>query len=144
MPNLRPLVFPMSNDELIALAASVLRPHTVEGRIFGDVGAALISQQNRLFTGVSVDTASWGLCAERSAIAAMITAGEYRIGKIVAVWRDGRTGALSVLPPCGICREFMRCVDDDNLSAQIVLGRQRALPLRDLLPIHTWPEPLDN
>lgn len=134
----------ISNDELIALAASVLRPYRSAGRLFGDVGAALISQQNRLYTGVSVDTASWGLCAERNAIAAMITAGEYRIARIVAVWIDAQSGRLSVLPPCGLCREFMRAVDEENLSAQIILGRQESLPLQDLLPLHRWPEPLDS
>ena len=134
----------MSDDELIALAASILRPHVVAGRLFGDVGAALISQGRCVYTGVSVDTASWGLCAERSAVAAMITAGEYRIAKIVAVWRDPASAMLLVLPPCGLCREFMRCVDGENLSAQVILGRRSTLPLRDLLPHSGWPEPLDS
>lgn len=35
---------------------------------------------------------------EQVAIAAMVTAGEYRIAKIVAVWRDDQ-GRLYVLPP---------------------------------------------
>jgi len=133
-----------SNDDLIALAAGVLRPHVAAGRLFGDVGAALVSQGDHIYTGVSVDTASWGLCAERSAIAAMITAGEYRIARIVAVWRDSRSGALSVLSPCGVCREFMRAVDDGNLSTEIILGRQGSVLLQDLLPHHHWPEPLDT
>ena len=134
----------MSNSELIVIAADILRPHEVAGRMFGDVGAALLSQENRVYTGVSVDTASWGLCAERSAVAAMITAGEYRIASIVAVWRDVRSGRLFVLPPCGLCREFIRSVDEENLAARVIVDRQTALPLRDLLPLHTWPEPLDG
>ena len=56
-------------------------------------------------------------------MAAMITDGEYKIQKIVAVWRDERNGKLHVLPPCGICREFMRNVDEENLNAEVVLGR---------------------
>lgn len=45
-----------------------------------------------------IDTGSGtGFCAEHSAIAAMVTAGEYRIAKIVAVWRDNE-GALYALP----------------------------------------------
>jgi cytidine deaminase len=133
----------MTNEELIQRAASVLKPHTsAAGRLFGDVGAALISEGGTLHKGICIDTASWGLCAERSAIAAMATAGEYRIAKIVAVWRDGRTGELSVLPPCGVCREFMRSLDDANLETEVVLGRDETLRLKDLLPHYRWPAPL--
>jgi len=46
------------------------------------------------------------LCAEHSAIAAMVTAGEYQITKIVAVWRDD-DGSLFVLPPCENCSQPM-------------------------------------
>jgi len=35
----------------------------------------------------------------------MVTAGEYQITKIVAVWRDA-DDTLYVVPPCGRCREF--------------------------------------
>ncbi|UJW85810.1 cytidine deaminase family protein [Devosia sp. SL43] len=90
---------------------------------------------------MSVDTASWGLCAERSAIAAMITAGEYTISRIVAVWRNPETGELHVLPPCGHCREFMRQVDSGNLTTTVVLGPDRVLTLAELLPEHEWPAP---
>jgi hypothetical protein len=76
----------MTNDDLIETAAGVLNRHVgPDGRLFGDVGAALLSEEGNLYTGVCVDTASWGLCAERSAMAAMITAREYRIRKVVAV-----------------------------------------------------------
>ena len=105
----------MTNEELIEHASALLRPHRGPGeRLFGDVAAALLSEQGQLYTGVCIDTASWGLCAERSAVAAMVTAGEYRLRRIVAVWRDERNGRLSVLPRCGICREFMRQIDDAN------------------------------
>ena len=64
----------MTDDELIDKAASALRRRTVNGRIFGDVAAALITAKGNVFTGIAVDTPSWGLCAERSAIAAMVSA----------------------------------------------------------------------
>lgn len=131
----------MTNEKLIARAASVLNPWTgPDGRIFGDVGAALVSELGKVYVGVCVDTASWGLCAERAAIAAMATAGEYRIRRVVAVWRDGREGRLTVLPPCGICREFMRRIHDGNLDTDVLLGLRQVVKLRDLLPHHDWPE----
>jgi cytidine deaminase len=133
----------MTNDELIGNAAAVLHAHTTKGgRLIGDVGAAVLSASGRLYSGVSVDTPSWGLCAERSAMAAMITAREYKVAKIVAVWRDERDGKLYALPPCGACREFIRAVDEANLGAGVVLGRDKIIKLSDLLPHHEWPEPL--
>jgi len=134
----------MTNEELIEHASALLRPHRGPGqRLFGDVATALMSERGQLYTGVCIDTASWGLCAERSAVAAMVTAGEYRIRRIVAVWRDERNGRLSVLPPCGVCREFMRQIDDANLGAEVVLGRERHATLSALLPEHAWPSALD-
>lgn len=134
----------VDNNELIRIATSVLNPYTVQGRVFGDVGAALLSEGGRVYTGVSVDTPSWGLCAERSAMAAMITARQYRINKIVAVWKDQRSGKLHILPPCGICREFMRAVDASNLQTEVILSLLRSARLEDLLPLHEWPPPLDS
>ena len=74
----------------------------------------------------------------------MIAAGEYVFRKAVAVWRDPATDLLHILPPCGVCREFMRSIDDGNLDSEIVLGRDRSVRVRELLPVHEWPEPLND
>ncbi|HNS39777.1 MAG TPA: cytidine deaminase, partial [Promineifilum sp.] len=41
------------------------------------VGSALLTDDDRIFTGVNVENASYGMtiCAERNAVAAMVTAG---------------------------------------------------------------------
>jgi cytidine deaminase len=132
-----------SNDELISLAEAVLNPRVVAGRLFGDVASTLLTDAGSRYSGVCIDTGSGtGFCAEHSAIAAMVTAGEYRIAKIVAVWRSDE-GVLHVIPPCGRCREFIRQMDPSNLDAEVVLGRGRSAKLRDLLPLTDWPAPLD-
>ena len=129
---------------LIAAARDVLRPHRVGGRVMGDVAAVLETPTGQRFAGVHIDTAcGTGACAEHAAVAAMVTAGQYRIAAITAVWRDG-DGRLVVLPPCGRCREFLRQVDPGNLDTAVVLGPDRVVPLRDLLPAHVWPAPLDE
>ena len=134
----------VSNDELIAAAVAVLNPHLVGDRLFGDVAAALVTDIGTQFVGVCIDTGSGtGFCAEHAAIAGMITAGEYRIARIVAVWRDEHD-ALYVLPPCGRCREFIRQVDDGNIDTEVVLGRERSAALAELLPEHEWPAPLGS
>jgi cytidine deaminase len=136
----------MTNDDLIAKAQSVLCRRTINGRLHGDVGAALLTDQGNVYTGVCVDTSGWGLCAERSAIAAMISAGEYTIQTIVAVWQEDLAidpdGQLKVLAPCGYCRQFMRDVNDDNLETAVILGRDKVVKLIDLLPYHEWSNPL--
>ena len=126
---------------LIDSAAAALRPHRVGDRLFGDVAATLLTGTGRHFSGVCIDTGSGtGFCAEHAAIAAMVTAGEYRIAAIVAVWRDD-IGRLYVLPPCGRCREFVRQIDPANLDTTVVLGGTRTATLRELLPAYEWPEP---
>jgi cytidine deaminase len=135
----------METLDLINLAASKLKPHKDEdGRVHGDVAAAVLSKNGKVYTGICVDTPSWGLCAERSAIAPMITDGSYEIDKVVAVWRDPKTEKLHVLPPCGTCREFMRNIDKSNLDCHVILGKDDVLQLKDLIPRHEWPGPLEE
>lgn len=130
-----------SDADLVSAAVDLLNPHVVDDRTFGDVAAVLVTAAGRRYGGVCIDTASGtGCCAEHSAIAAMVTAGEHRIARIVAVWRDD-DGAVHVLPPCGRCREFIHQVDPGNLETRVILGRESRAPLRDLLPFHEWPKP---
>jgi cytidine deaminase len=90
-----------TEEELISNTASVINPKTVGDRLFGEVGCALITRDGNLYLGVCIDTASGtGFCAEHSAIAAMVTAGEYSIEKIVAVWKDDN-GVAYTLPLAG-------------------------------------------
>ena len=66
----------------------------------GGVAAAVLSDSGKIYTGACVDTAcTLGICAERNAIFNMITNGEHRISKVIAIMPDGNSGA-----PCGSCR----------------------------------------
>lgn len=133
-----------SNDDLITSAAAVLNPHMVGNRQFGNVGCTLVTVAGNSYSGVCIDTSSGtGFCAEHAAIAAMVTAREYQIAKIVAVWRDA-DGALYVLPPCGRCREFIRQIDPANLDTEVVTGSSSSLSLRELLPLSSWPTPVTS
>ena len=129
----------MQNHDLITSAAERLRPREYDGRLFGDVASSLVTVQGNLYRGVCLDTSSGtGFCAEHSAIAAMVTAGEYEIARIVAVWRSPE-GELFVLPPCGRCREFIRQIHVNNLQTEVVLAVDRHAQLVDLLPESAWP-----
>jgi cytidine deaminase len=133
-----------SDRDLILRAAAAISPRVGPGgRHFGGVAACLLSRAGNLYLGVDIDTSSGtGFCAEHSAIAAMVTAGEYRIATIVAVWRDD-SGRLYVLPPCGRCRELIRQLDSENLETEVILDEGHRETVRELLPQHDWPEPLD-
>lgn len=127
----------MSNEELIQKAISILNPKKIGDYLVGDVGCALITDKDNLYLGVCVDAASNSFCAEQNAISAMITAGEYKIQKIVAVWKDGK-GKMYILSPCGNCREFMRQINKENLETEIVLDKEKQVKLKELLPYHDW------
>lgn len=98
----------------------------------GGVAAALLTKGGNIYVGVCIDTASTlGMCAERNAIANMITNGESQIDKIVAVMPDGRIGV-----PCGACREYMMQLDKNSGNIEILLNleKQETVLLKDMLP----------
>lgn len=99
-------------------ARSVQNPRTVSPFIeAGGVAAAILTKGGNIYLGVCIDTAcTLGMCAERNAIANMITNGESWIAKVVAVMEDGRVGA-----PCGACREYMMQLDKDSADIEILL-----------------------
>ena len=120
-------------NELYNAAVAVQNGRTVSPFIdAGGVAAAILTRQGNMYVGVCIDTAcSLGMCAERNAIAAMLTHGESRIDKVVAVMGDGRVG-----PPCGACREMMMQLDKDSGEIEILLDKttQKTVRLKELMP----------
>src|SRR3989338_597070 len=124
----------MTNEKLIKLAKSVTKRRKLGDNSACQVGCALLSEKGKIYTGVCIDTKSgMGFCAEHNAIGSMVTAGETRIKKIVAVWKDKKKGVF-VMHPCGRCREFMRQIDKRNMEAEVILGKDRVVRLKELLP----------
>jgi cytidine deaminase len=66
------------------------------------VGAALRTASGKIYRGVNVENASFGLtiCAERVAASAAVAAGEREFTAIALVSRGG-------VSPCGACRQFL-------------------------------------
>ena len=98
----------------------------------GGVAAAILTKKGNIYVGVCIDTASTlGMCAERNAIANMITNGESQIDKVVAVMPDGNVGS-----PCGACREYMMQLDKDSGDIEILLDLDtlKTVRLKELIP----------
>lgn len=122
----------MEFEELIQAAAQVLHPRRISEDIeVGGVAAALVTDRGNVYRGTCIDTScSMGFCAEHAAIAAMVTAGEDRVEKIVAIdW------AKRILPPCGRCREFL--LQLGNPDTLVLVAPETAVPVKDLLP-YSW------
>ena len=120
-------------DSLISAAKSVQNKREVSPFIeAGGVAAAILTGAGNIYVGVCIDTAcTLGMCAERNAIANMITNGESRIKKLVALMTDGTLGM-----PCGACREFLMQLDRDSGDIVILKDAEtyETVRLRDLVP----------
>ena len=98
----------------------------------GGVSAAILTEKGNLYTGVCIDTAcSLGMCAERNAIANMLTNGESKIQKLVCVMGNGAIGS-----PCGACRELLMQLDCKSPDIEILVGLSpiRTVRLGELMP----------
>lgn len=106
-------------NELYIAAKTVLNPRKIsEWMEAGGVSAAIESESGKIYTGVCIDGAcSLGICAERNAIFNMITNGESKIKKVIAINYEG-----NALAPCGACRELMtQLMPNDYKEIEIML-----------------------
>ena len=100
------------------------------------VGAALLAEDGRIFTGCNVENAGYSStnCAERPAVFKAVSEGARRFVAIAVV--GGRRGEVSPFcAPCGVCRQVLAefCPSD----ASVILGTPedfRVYRLDELLP----------
>ena len=97
----------------------------------GGVAAAILTKSGNVYVGICIDTAcSLGMCAERNAIANILTNGENEIEKYVAVMPDGKVGL-----PCGACRELMMQLSENSGEIEILTDYEnhKTVQLKDLM-----------
>lgn len=84
------------------------------------VASIILTNKGNKYGGVNVENSSYGLtiCAERSAIASMVSHGE-RKPEIVVIVTDYK----EPIPPCGACRQV---ISEFNKDALIVMYSTRA------------------
>ena len=133
----------MTSKQIIKAVIKVVRPKNFGDSEIGMVGCALITDKDTIFKGVCIHTVcGMGFCAEHTAIGQMVTLGEYKIKKIVAVHKN-KEGEISILEPCGRCREFMYQTNKENLDTDVVLDVNKVVKLKELLPYHGWFKKVD-
>lgn len=118
--------------ELYKAAKAVLNPREVSSSIeAGGVAAAILTENGNIYTGVCIDTAcSMGMCAERNAIANMLTNGETKIVKLLCIGRHND----NIMMPCGVCREFLMQLGNKELEIITDLSTESVVLLKDLIP----------
>lgn len=92
----------MTNEEMLKLAKEVSKKaYSPYSKV--QVGAVLLVENDKIYTGVNVENSSYGgtICAERTAFVKAISEGERQFKKIAVA------GSIRNLVPCGICRQFM-------------------------------------
>lgn len=121
-------------DELVKRASHVVGRRTLtDFSDCGSVSAAILTDKNNIYTGICIDiSCNIGFCAEHSAAAAMLQAGESRVVKLVAINAQGH-----ILPPCGRCRELITSLHEDNADTQVLVAKDTVVPMRELMP-YDW------
>ena len=103
------------------------------------VGACLLTEDGRLFTGCNIENAAYGstICAERCAVCKAVSEGARRFVAIAVV------GSASYAWPCGSCRQVLNEFSPDM---RVIAGHAghgfEAVQLKELLPHGFGPESL--
>ncbi len=126
------------HHKLISLAAEARERAYAPYSHFA-VGAALLAESGRTYTGCNVENASYGLtvCAERVAVFKAVSAGERAFSSIAVVTENG-------VPPCGACRQVLLEFDKD---VQVIVADAMGLVLwtgtvQELMPYGFTPADL--
>lgn len=122
----------MATTELIDLAVKTSENAYVPYSHF-PIGAVLVTDDGKLYTGVNVENASFGLtnCGERTAIFKAVSEGE-RLFKELIIY--GQTE--KPVSPCGACRQVMAEFFEPDLPVTLVAKDKSTvvMTVKELLP----------
>ena len=100
------------------------------------VGAALLSENGKIYTGCNVENVSYpvGICAERVAVSKAVADGE-RNFTAIAIVGSGEDHCM----PCGMCRQFMAefCKGNFDVIVAKSIDDYKIIKMSELLP-HTF------
>ena len=120
-------------DSRLVAAARRARAHAHAPYSKFKVGAAILADDGAIYIGCNVENAAYpnGVCAETSAISAMVTAGAKRI-RAIAVMGSG----AKLVTPCGGCRQRIAEFAAPDTPVHICgsQGIRRTFTIAELLP----------
>lgn len=98
------------------------------------VGAAVIGEDNKVYSGCNIENASYslGVCAERAAIFSAISAGNKKIKTIAVACVQGDKSQPNSFMSCGACRQVISEFLED--SGKILIDGIGTFTLDELLP----------
>lgn len=109
------------------------------------VGAALLSQSGKIYTGCNIECASYSVtnCAERTALFKAVSEGEYNFTAIAVVGaRTDRSDDSLITSPCGVCRQAL--YEFGGAELLVIMAKSEddftEMPLGKLLPLGFGPE----
>ena len=116
-----------SDAQLVAIAIAASKNAYVPYSHF-PVGAALLTRQGQVYSGVNIENASYSatICAERSAVVQAVSAGE----------REFAVVSNTAGSPCGVCRQVLSefGLDTRVIIADLQGNIRQVLPIGELLP----------
>jgi homotetrameric cytidine deaminase len=95
------------------------------------VGAAVLADSGKIYTGTNCESASYGasICAERAALTSAVSAGERRFTAVAVAAGD------KPVTPCGICRQLLAEFGDMLVICAAAEGSEyKKISLSELLP----------
>lgn len=114
-------------------AAKAARDHAYARYSGFRVGAALLADDGKIYTGANVENAVYpqGQCAEAVAIGAMITGGARKVREILVV-----ADSAKPCTPCGACRQIIHEFADDGTKVHVagLDGYRQTFRINELLP----------
>jgi len=121
----------MTTDPLVE-AALAARLNAVAPYSNFKVGAALLTEDGKIYTGCNVENATYGLtvCAERVALWKALSEGERRFRRIAVSSESERPAT-----PCGSCRQLLwEYAGDIEIILANPQGRRETHQLKALFP----------
>lgn len=112
------------------------------------VGAAVLTGDERIYTGCNIENASYGatVCAERTAIFKAVSEGRTKCRALAVVGSPKGEHIPQYAFPCGICRQVMREFAADPGAFTVIVARSetdyKIFTLAELLPESFGPDKL--
>lgn len=134
------------NAEGLLVMASVTRHSAYAPYSHFKVGAALLTERGKIYTGCNIENASYTPtnCAERTAIFKAVSEGVRDFQAICIV--GGKDGVLTeYAAPCGVCRQvMMEFCDPETFQIILAVDKEKydIFTLNELLPLGFGPSNL--